>query len=116
MPQALRVVRWTTPSPAWFKLNSDGSSPGNPGLAGAAGIIRDAEGQVRLAFQVALGTTNSVLVELTAVWHSLELALAHGLAPIEVEVDAMTVIQLLQSRVSGKWEVQHLIMRIIQIQ
>ncbi|KAL0367161.1 UNVERIFIED_CONTAM: hypothetical protein Sradi_3606200 [Sesamum radiatum] len=46
----------------------------------------------------------------------MELALAHGLAPIVVEVDATTVVQLLQSRASGKWEVQHLIMRIIQIQ
>ncbi|KAL0457928.1 UNVERIFIED_CONTAM: hypothetical protein Slati_0420000 [Sesamum latifolium] len=58
----------------------------------------------------------SVIVELTAVWRGLELGLAHGLAPIVVEVDATTVIQLLQSCASGKWEVQHLIMRIVQIQ
>ncbi|KAL0444438.1 UNVERIFIED_CONTAM: hypothetical protein Slati_2166500 [Sesamum latifolium] len=44
VPRAPRVVRWATPSPAWFKLNSDGSSLGNSGPAGAAGIIRDAEG------------------------------------------------------------------------
>ncbi|KAL0458008.1 UNVERIFIED_CONTAM: hypothetical protein Slati_0428000 [Sesamum latifolium] len=98
-----RVVRWATPSSAWFKLNSDGSSLGNPWLAGAVGILRDAEGQVRLAYQDALGTTTSVITELTAVWRALELALAHGLAPIVVEVDTTTVIQLLQSRASGKW-------------
>ncbi|KAL0448748.1 UNVERIFIED_CONTAM: hypothetical protein Slati_1431200 [Sesamum latifolium] len=63
----------------------------NPGPAGAGGIIGDAEGQVRLAYQVALGTTTSVIAELTTVWRSLELAMAHGLAPIVVEVDAMTV-------------------------
>ncbi|KAL2250199.1 UNVERIFIED_CONTAM: hypothetical protein Sindi_2493600, partial [Sesamum indicum] len=67
VPQAPRVVRWSTPSPAWFKLNSDGSSLGNPGPAAAAGIIRDADGQVRLAYQFALGTATSVVSELTAV-------------------------------------------------
>ncbi|KAL0451234.1 UNVERIFIED_CONTAM: hypothetical protein Slati_1101500 [Sesamum latifolium] len=115
-PRAPRVVRWATPSPAWFKLNSDGSSLENPGPAGAGGIIRDAEGQVRLAYQVALGTTTSVIAELTAVWHDLEIAIANGLAPIEIEVDATTVIQLLWSRASGRWEIHHLIMRITQIQ
>ncbi|KAL0462196.1 UNVERIFIED_CONTAM: hypothetical protein Slati_0107200 [Sesamum latifolium] len=116
VPRAPRIMRWTTPSPAWFKLNSDGSSLRYLGPTGAAGIIRDAEGQVRLAYQDALGTTTSVIAELTAVWHDLELALAYGLAPIVVEVDATMVIQLLQSRASGKWEVQHLIMCIVQIQ
>ncbi|KAK4395943.1 putative ribonuclease H protein [Sesamum angolense] len=39
VPRALSIVRWHAPSPSWFKLNTDGSSLGNPGLAGAAGII-----------------------------------------------------------------------------
>ncbi|KAL0412994.1 UNVERIFIED_CONTAM: hypothetical protein Sradi_1501100 [Sesamum radiatum] len=114
--RAPRVVCWATPSPTWFKLYSDGSSLWNPGLGGAAGIIRDVDGQVRLAYQYALGTTTSVITELTVVWRGLELALPHGLAPIVIEVDEKTVIQLLQSLASGKWEVQHLIMRIVQIQ
>ncbi|KAL0463162.1 UNVERIFIED_CONTAM: hypothetical protein Slati_0203800 [Sesamum latifolium] len=116
MPRAPRVVRWATPSPAWFKLNTGGSSLRIPGPAGAGGIIRDAEGQVRLAYQVALGTTTSVIAKLTAVWHGLEIAMANGLAPIEIEVDATTVIQLLWSRTFGRWEIHHLIMRITQIQ
>ncbi|KAL0413386.1 UNVERIFIED_CONTAM: hypothetical protein Sradi_1540300 [Sesamum radiatum] len=78
VPRAPRVVRWTTPSPTSFKLNSDGSSLGNPGPAGAAGIITDAEGQVLLVYQDALGTATSVIAELTAVWRGLEMALAHG--------------------------------------
>ncbi|KAL2236772.1 UNVERIFIED_CONTAM: hypothetical protein Sindi_0868900 [Sesamum indicum] len=76
----------------------------------------DEIGQVHLAYQFALGTTTSVVSELTAVWRGLELARAHSLAPIVVEVDATVVLQLLQSRVSGMWEVQHLIMRIVQLQ
>ncbi|KAL2242638.1 UNVERIFIED_CONTAM: hypothetical protein Sindi_0381800 [Sesamum indicum] len=97
VPRAPRVVRWSTPAPAWFKLNSDESSLGNPGPAAAAGVIRDEIGQVHLAYQFALGTATSVVSELTAVWHGLELARAHSLAPIVVQVDATVVLQLLQS-------------------
>ncbi|KAL0342521.1 UNVERIFIED_CONTAM: hypothetical protein Scaly_1914700 [Sesamum calycinum] len=68
----------------------DGSSLGNLGLAGAAGIIRDSAGHVHLAYQFALGSGTSVLAELTAVWRG--------------------------SRAFGKWEVQHLIMRIVRLQ
>ncbi|KAL0392872.1 UNVERIFIED_CONTAM: putative ribonuclease H protein [Sesamum radiatum] len=99
-----------------FKLNTDGSSLENPGLAGAVGIIRDSAGHVHLAYQITLGTGTSVLAELTAVWRGLELALTHGLAPLVVEVDATTVISLLQFRASGKWEVQYLIMCIVRLQ
>ncbi|KAL0337677.1 UNVERIFIED_CONTAM: hypothetical protein Scaly_2042800 [Sesamum calycinum] len=104
--------------PEWGAIvfNTDGSSLGNPSLVGAADIIRDSSGHVHLAYQFALGTRTSVLAELTAVWRGMELALTHGLAPLVVEVDATTVISLLQSRASGKWEVQHMIMRIVCLQ
>ncbi|KAL0396319.1 UNVERIFIED_CONTAM: hypothetical protein Scaly_0080300 [Sesamum calycinum] len=59
---------WSAPSLSWFKLNTDDSSLGKPGLAGAAGIIRD------------------------SARHGLELALAHGLAPLVVEVDATMLL------------------------
>ncbi|KAL0324584.1 UNVERIFIED_CONTAM: putative ribonuclease H protein [Sesamum calycinum] len=109
-----KYVCWCAPSPSWFKLNTDGYSLGNPGLAGAAGIIRDSAGYVHLAYQFALGTGTSVLAELTAVWRGMELALTHGLGPLVVEVDT-TAISLLKSRAFGMWEVQHLIMRIVRL-
>ncbi|KAK4392731.1 putative ribonuclease H protein [Sesamum angolense] len=116
VPQAPSIMRWHASSPSWFKLNTDGSSLGNPGLAGAAGIIRDSAGHVHLAYQFALGTGISVLAELTAVWRGMELTLTHDLAPFVVEVDATTVISLLKSRAFGKWDVQHLIMRFVCLQ
>ncbi|KAL0358064.1 UNVERIFIED_CONTAM: hypothetical protein Scaly_1492100 [Sesamum calycinum] len=69
-----------------------GSSLGNPGLAGVAGIIKNSAGHVHLAYQIALGTGTSVLAELTTVWRGLELALTHGLAPLVVEVDATALL------------------------
>ncbi|KAL0301331.1 UNVERIFIED_CONTAM: hypothetical protein Sradi_6409900 [Sesamum radiatum] len=85
-------------------------------LYNLAGIIRNSDEQVHLAYQVILRKWASVIAELIAIWQDLELALTQGLAPLVVEVDAMAVIQLLQSCVSRKWEVQYLIMRIVHIQ
>jgi hypothetical protein len=34
-------VKWTPPPLGWFKLNTDGSSLGNPELAGGRGVIRN---------------------------------------------------------------------------
>ncbi|KAL0329290.1 UNVERIFIED_CONTAM: hypothetical protein Sradi_4915700 [Sesamum radiatum] len=117
VPRAPSIVRWRAPSPSWFKLNTDGSSFGNPGLSGAAGIIRDSARHVHLAYQLALGTGTSVLAELTVIWQGMELALTHGLALfLVVEVDATTVISLLKTRASGMWEVQYLIIRIVRLQ
>ncbi|KAK4393978.1 hypothetical protein Sango_1868600 [Sesamum angolense] len=67
------IILESTPSPSWFKLNTNGSSLGNPGLAGAAGIFRDSDEHVHLTYHVALGTETSVIAELTAVWWVLSL-------------------------------------------
>ncbi|XP_028801779.1 uncharacterized protein LOC114756966 [Neltuma alba] len=37
-------TRWITPEKDWVKVNSDGSSMGNPGRAGCGGVIRDHHG------------------------------------------------------------------------
>lgn len=34
-------LKWELPPPGWFKLNIDGASINNPGLAGVGGIIRN---------------------------------------------------------------------------
>ncbi|XP_041021291.1 uncharacterized protein K02A2.6-like [Juglans microcarpa x Juglans regia] len=40
-PKQVRVERWSRPQDGWVKLNTDGSSLGNPGLAGAGGVLHD---------------------------------------------------------------------------
>ena len=39
--QVLNMVKWDRPRIGWMKLNTDGSSLGNPGSAGGGGVIRD---------------------------------------------------------------------------
>ncbi|KAL0289243.1 UNVERIFIED_CONTAM: hypothetical protein Sangu_2622300 [Sesamum angustifolium] len=90
VPRALSILHWHAPSPSWFKLNTDGSSLGNPGdqCAGRAHCCLAGDG--------ACPDPRS--------------------CPLVVEVDATTVISLLKSRASGKWEIQHMIMRIVCLQ
>ena len=40
----VKQIRWERPSHGWVKLNTDGSSLGNPGPAGGGGVIHDEEG------------------------------------------------------------------------
>ena len=39
-----KQIRWEKPRHGWVKLNTDGSSLGNPRLAGGGGLIREEDG------------------------------------------------------------------------
>ena len=57
-------VRWHPPPVNWYKLNSDGSSLGNPGRAGGGGLIHDSNGAWVSGYARAIGHTTSVAAEL----------------------------------------------------
>ena len=50
----------------WVKLNTDGSSLGNPGLAGGGGVIHDIEGAWIMGFVRNIGITSRYIAELWA--------------------------------------------------
>lgn len=37
------LVKWTPPAASWVKLNADGASSGNHGVAGAGGLLRNSK-------------------------------------------------------------------------
>ena len=53
-------IKWSLPPFGWFKLNTDGSFLGNPGLAGGEGVIRNHFGVWVKGFSRAIGFTTSV--------------------------------------------------------
>ena len=59
-------VRWLNPPSNWFKLNSDGSSRGNPGLASDGGLIHNEKGEWVNGYARAISITTSVVAELWA--------------------------------------------------
>lgn len=66
-----RVVRWEKPPLGWFKLNTDGSSIGNPGFCGIGGVIRDDSGGMVQAYASHIGFGSNNKAELVALLHGL---------------------------------------------
>ncbi|KAL0444097.1 UNVERIFIED_CONTAM: putative ribonuclease H protein [Sesamum latifolium] len=63
----VKMVRWQSPKVGWFKLNCDGAAKGNPGQAGAGGVVRDSQGRLIFALYEYLGVKTNVFAELMAV-------------------------------------------------
>jgi len=48
-------VKWDPPNEGWVALNTDGTARGNPGQAGAGGVIRGDRGEWIAGFSENLG-------------------------------------------------------------
>jgi ribonuclease HI len=90
-------VKWTLPSLGWFKLNTDGSSLGNPGLAGGGGVIRNHLGEWLGGFSRSIGFTTSVQAELRALKDGLLLAIDLEILNLEIEMDSLVAVDLINS-------------------
>ncbi|KAK9274140.1 hypothetical protein L1049_018954 [Liquidambar formosana] len=73
------TANWIPPPPLWAKLNTDGSSLGNPGPAGAGELIRDHNGQWIVGFIQNVGRSTSMAAELWALRDGLQLAFDSGI-------------------------------------
>ena len=73
----------------WHKLNTDGSSLGNPGL------IRDSNGAWVSGYARAIGHTTSVAAESWAIRDGINLCINLNLANVVVELDAKIEVDLL---------------------
>lgn len=69
-----RQIAWSPPSEGWIKLNTDGASRGNPGLASAGGVLRDGSGVWRGGFALNIGICSAPLAELWGVYYGLYIA------------------------------------------
>ncbi|KAL0442005.1 UNVERIFIED_CONTAM: putative ribonuclease H protein [Sesamum radiatum] len=96
----------------WFKLNTDGVSKGNPGVAGAGGIIRNHLGQTVLAFQEHLGLISNTATELKAIYRGVKLCIDSNIRKIWVETDANVALKLISSPSQGPWHFQNLLQQI----
>ena len=93
----ITLVRWYPPPPSFFKLNTNESTLGNPGLAGAGGLIRKSDGSWCSGFIRNIGIASSFAAELWGVRDGLILAKQHNIHKIMIELDAKAVIDLLLS-------------------
>ena len=88
----VRPIRWSKPIAGWLKLNTDGSSLENPGLAGGGGLIRNEEGGWGAGFARKIGITTSFLAELWALRDGLSLCVNRSILAVDVELDAKSIV------------------------
>ncbi|XVF32092.1 hypothetical protein REPUB_Repub17cG0052300 [Reevesia pubescens] len=78
----------------YFKLNTDGSSIGNPRLARSGGMIRDSGGHFFAAFFEFLDNTSNAIVELQAIRKGIKLPKSLNIHCFIIETDSLCSIQL----------------------
>lgn len=81
------MVVWAPPKNDVIKLNTDGVSRGNPGVAAGGGIFRDLNGNIIYAFGNFYGEETNMMAEARAALDGLLLAWEFGIFSVWLEVD-----------------------------
>ena len=90
-------VRWEKPHAGWCCLSTDGSTSASSGRAGCGSLIRDEQGEWVRGFSRGLGCLDSFIAELWGLRDGLMLYKNMNLNAVNVQLDAMAVVQLLTS-------------------
>lgn len=88
------LIHWSPTPQSKVKVNTDGASRGNPGIAGAGGVIRDANGKWLVGFAAHLGIASNMAAELHALRMGLILAWDEGFRDVICEMDALVILEL----------------------
>ncbi|KAH6767468.1 hypothetical protein C2S52_018451 [Perilla frutescens var. hirtella] len=109
VPRSLqsRMVSWRPPEALWVKFNTDGSySTDLQMAAGGGGMVRDYTGSLLAGFCVPLRAASSFDAEFQALLHGLRLAMQYS-DHIWIEMDAASLVSVLQSGRSGSAITRH---------
>lgn len=90
-------------APRRLLIHTDGAARGNPGLAGAGAILRDADGSVVAELARFLGLRTNNFAEWTAVELALQEALALGATQVDLRMDS----ELVARQIAGRYRVKH---------
>jgi len=88
-------IGWRYPPIDWVKINVDGCSKGNPGVAGAGGVSRDAISRWIVGFALNIRICTSVGAELWAITNGLKLAWSKGFRKIILESNSSLAVDLI---------------------
>ena len=96
----MKQIKWDKPTNGWRKLNVDGASMGNSGMAGGGGLLRDDEGSWLGGFARRIGFANSFNAELWALRDGLMLCNHLNVQAVNIELDAKSIVDAIN--VQGK--------------
>ena len=93
-----RDGRWSPPPTGFLKINTDGSSRGNPGHAGIGAIGRGDDGGAIFLFSVYKGQHSNNLMEALAIKVAIECGFSLGWRKIICESDSQIVVDILNNQ------------------
>jgi ribonuclease HI len=93
---------WEAPSRNFFKLNFDGASKGNPGLAGYEAVIRNSDGEILHILAGSMGHNTNNTVEIWSLLCGLQVASELHLFSLITESDSQIVIKLHSHLLNGE--------------
>ena len=96
--QVNRDVHWTPPPCGVLKINTDGSSHGNPSLASIGGVARCSSRNVKFFFSIHKGDYTNNLMEAQAILYAVEQCCLWGWSKIIRESDSQVVVNMLSSQ------------------
>lgn len=93
-------ITYPTPPPpvCFFKLNTNGSAKGNPGLVAAGGLIRDHNGSWIASFTKSIGFIHPMVAELWGLREGLVLAKNLNIGNLQIEIDAKAMTDVISSQ------------------
>lgn len=92
----VKLIAWKFPGTGKLKLNTDGSSKGNPGPAGFGGVFREERGHWVIGFYGRLEDCSSLEAELWGLFKGLEMVKSQNMEALEIESDSATAINLIK--------------------
>jgi len=108
-PRVERMIGWVSPCVGWVKVNTDGASRGNPGLASAGGVLRDCTGAWCGGFSLNIGRCSAPQAELWGVYYGLYFAWEKKVPRVELEVDSEVIVGFLKTGISDSHPLSFLV-------
>lgn len=90
-------ISWEPPPLGWFKLNIDGASLNNPGMAGIGGVIRNHKGEFVAAFAKNIGIATNNKAELWALKQGLKIVIELEISNVIIETDSSFLFSCIRS-------------------
>lgn len=104
-PNQNPVMQWSPPPPGFTKLNMDAAWKQESLLAGLAGVARNSQGQWIMGFKSKAMADSSLMAELLAIRHGLQLVAQQGWERVILISDCKEAVNVVNStyKISGSY-------------
>lgn len=92
-----------------MKINFDGASKGNPGIAGCGVVLRDKWGKCKIIKCIPIGNQTNHVAEAMAPYHRMVLAKEANCTRVWCEGDSLNIINYLNKKFPPSWTINNAI-------